>query len=219
MQTKTGHVPAHLVSEEVSEWLRLRAVPAMEKAARENFVPGKHEWFDERCYQRLRKAMKWPANKTLYLVSADMDTRHACTDMWEVRRRRAAAEKPGRQRDRRDLERGTVGWIDISRDQYIPSAPKVPDTIQQPIETFYSTVKHYVKQEYEKTPEQGWRPMVQAVDFVYDSRAHADSFAARWDHANTAIQVFAGTEDEEVQVGKRTVKCTHGGWVPKLVRA
>ena len=219
MQTKTGAVPTHLCGEEVSEWLRLRVVPAIQKAVAEHFQPNKNEWFDEAKYQELRQAMQWPENKPLFLLSADMDPRHSCTDMWEIRRRKAEGVRPGKQRDRRDLTRGTYGWMDISRMQYIPSAPKVPDTIQQPVESFFGTLKTLVRKEYQGKDGNGWRPMVAAVDKIFQEWAPTDSFAKRWEHACNAIAVFAGEKDDWVQIRRRWIKCTHGGWVPKLVAA
>ena len=224
MQTKQGEDPLHLVSEEFSEWMRLRAIPAMNRAAELHFVPGRHTWFSGAKYNKLKQALDWPAEKPCFLISQDNDNRHQFTDMWYVReqQRKNAKKRDGKRhsvkrRDRRDLAPKQRGWVDLDRRQYVPSAPKVPDCIQQPIECFFGGLKRRFREHY-KLKENGWRSMVESILYVWETWAEKQELHKYWRHAKTALKVFSGLPNETVTVGNREVLCTPGDWVQRSVR-
>lgn len=211
-------MPAHLVGEEFSEWFRLRAIPAIEAACRQHFHRGS-PWFKAYKYNKLKAALGSTGDKPCFLVSQDSDTRHHCSDMWEYRRVKATG-KPASIRDRRTLPRGVRGWIDISLDNYVPTAKRVPDCIQSPIEMLFSGWKREARNAYKQRPDNGWKAWVECIEHAFHSWVAKQSLVKFFEHAEIALQVFSGTEDQTVTVptrhGQIKIHCTHGDWVPKI---
>lgn len=212
-------MPSHLVGEEFSEWFRLRAIPAMESASRQHFHRGS-TWFNAYKYNKLKSALDWSDDKPCFLVSHDSDTRHYYTDMWEFRRLKATGQKTVAIRDRRTLPRGVRGWIDISLDGYVPTAKRVPDCIQSPIEMMFSGWKREARKAYKRRPDRGWKAWVECIDSAFNTWVAQQELVKYFQHADHALKVFSGTEDKVVSVptshGDRILHCTHGGWVPKI---
>ena len=208
-------MPKGLVGMEFGEWMRLRAIPRMQAATIAHFN-SRSAWFNPAKYKALKDALGWErrglANKPCYLLSCDSDSRHYMTDMWEFRRTRV-------RRDRREIPEGEQGWVDIDKCQYVPSAPRVPDTIQQPIEAFFGVVKRKAYAAYNKAKGRDWRAMYNAVIQVYEKDVPDLNIAAFFRHAKIALRVFAGTPDEWVEHRGHIVNCTRGDWVPSRVSA
>lgn len=219
VQTKDGTNPKAFVGEEFSEWLRLRAIPAMQQAARENFQPGKHAWFNDGKYKEMQQALGMTGDRACYMLSLDCDGRHACSDFWGYRQAKANQVRGYIMRDRRRIPEGQRGWIDMSMAQLIPSAKRVPDTIQQPIECFYGVLKRKVRRIYQADPENGWQAWVRAIRSVFESEwGRSLRFKRYWDNAEIALRVFSGLKTAEVPIGLiKRARCTHGGWVPAVV--
>lgn len=216
VQTKWSKTPKAFVGEEFSEWLRLRAIPAMQQAAHENFRAGKHDWFDDFKYKQMQDALGMAGDRACYMLSLDCDGRHACSDFWGLRDATARKVKGYKMRDRRDIPQGERGWIDMGTHQLVPSAKRVPDTIQQPIECFFGVIKRKVRCVYQDDPQNGWQAMLRAINSVFNSDwCRGLTFERYWDHAEVALRVFSGLRHEQVQIGLiKYAKCTHGGWVP-----
>lgn len=198
---------------EFGEWLRLRAIPKMQDAARKHFNRAS-PWFQASKYSALKNALGWDergwADRPCYMVSQDRDSRHHMTDMWEFQR-------TGAMRDRRSIPDKQFGWIDIDECQFVPSAPRVPDCIQEPVECFFGVTKRHTYAAYKEAPGRDWMTMYKAVIQAYkDYVPHLD-IAAFWRHARVALLVFSGDVDEFVEHRGTLIKCTRGGWVPRRV--
>lgn len=106
--------------------------------------------------------------------------------------------------------------------QLIPTAQRVPDTIQQPVEACIGWIKEHARKllKYKKKPsyEDYKDAVVRACKALHESGFIREF----WDHATKAIAVFSATQEQRVKVtlkGKeRTFVGTHGGWVSKHLR-
>lgn len=214
-----GAQPQGLVGMEFGEWMRLRAIPAMQRAASVHFHSGS-KWFAPGKYRALKDALGWDARgwgaKPCYMVSMDSDSRHHMTDMWEYQRTKRPRHQ-GTMRDRRIVPEGQLGWIDIDVCQFVPSAPVVPDCIQQPIESFFGVLKRHVYAAYQDAHGRDWQAMYGEIVRAYLDYAPQLDIAAFWRHAKVALEVFAGDLSDTVEYRGHTIMCTHGDWVPRRV--
>ena len=228
MQSGRGARPGGLVAVEFQEWLRCRAIPAICAFCMANFKEHGHPpWFSWSKYQQLCAAMdRAPSGmEPLYLLSLDADARHTMNDLWaQIDNPPAPGEKPPPLVDRRDIPPGQPGHIPLHPIyNYVPSAPRIPDVLQFPIESTFSSVKRVFRAELKKIRAQERKPttaeMVKAIERGFEVGARQESIERRFDHAEKNMLVFSGREGTTVEIDGVTYHCTGGNWLPKVLRA
>jgi hypothetical protein len=117
MQTYKGNRPEGFVATEFQEWMRLKVVPTLEDFAEKHFKSGANSWFKARLYRDF----------SLYDAQG-RPPKH-------------------RERDRRLFCTGSRNVMDIDAiTQYVPSAPRVWDVIQCPVEITIALIKGRARQ-------------------------------------------------------------------------
>ena len=203
------------MADEFQEWFRLRALPMMKEAARQNFRKGKNHWFNQKAYDALCAAVQFCATgeSPMFMWAMDSDARHSFKDYQNLGGR-------GCNMDRRLLPAGTVGHIPVDpvRNQ-VPHAPKVPDSLQAPIEMFYGPVKRIYRRllKDKKDPSPG--EMIAAMREAFRLCADSGCIYHCFMHGRVCMQVFSGLENEVVQYKETVYHCTHGKWLPRDLAA
>lgn len=215
MQSKGGESPAGFVADEFQEWFRLRALPAIKEAAITHFQPGVNDWFDADAYDELCAAVQFDATgeDPMFVIAQDSDPRHTMTDLGQHSSRRTAKGKPV---DRRCLRRGQKGYIPIDPlRNYVPNAPKVPDCLQFPIESFYGKVKKHYRKQLANMDSPTAREMIAAMLKAFVSAQEKDAIKRCFEHGAACMQVLSGFPGETYDYNGKTYHCTYGRWMPK----
>ena len=211
---------------EFQEWFRLRALPAMQNCADRNFMrkPGFPEhWFstaEASSYARLVHATQFQSMyHKKYLISHDQDSRHSMKHYPPTR-----AGRRGKPIDRRSLPNRSPLRIsvDVLKD-YVPTAPRVPDCIQSPIEMFFAPVKTRFRALLEEHRRQGctsnFDVVMQKALQAFKENGTADRGTRCWRHAiEKSLRIFATPAGEWLKIGEADVMGTGGDWVPKKYR-
>lgn len=221
MQSCTGARPGGLVAVEFQEWLRCAALPRIRAFARANFSEHGHPaWFSWAAYQRLCAAFDLPPSgmEPRFLLALDADARHSMRHMWpQIDRPRAPPAPP---QDRRLIPAGQAGHIPLHPVyNYVPSAPRVPDAIQFPIESVFSGVKVQFRRILRSLPNARARDMVAAMTEAFERSATPDSIRHRFEHGERNMRVFCGEDGSVVVIDGVSYHCPYGGWLPAVLRA
>ena len=237
MQSCGGARPGGLVATEFQEWLRCRALPAIKDFARANFRERRPpEWFSWSAYKRLCAGFdRAPsAMEPQFLLALDADARHTMNDMWPAIDARMQIgtpltqnEPPMQRQDRRLIPTGHPGHIPLHPVyNYTPSAPRVPDAVQFPIESVFSSVKRRFRARMrDLAAARGGGGVVRsgdmfaAVEASFQEGATALSIHNRFMHAERNMRVFSGEEGSVVTIDGVTYHCTGGNWLPAVLRA
>jgi hypothetical protein len=222
-QTKEGTTPNGLNGMEYQDFSQFCKLPECDAAAAKHFQLGANDWFTPEVAKKQQEIEKWLCWNTkrdgpFWMMLEDHDGRHTYNDIYTFLQTKT-------MQDRTELAKGHPRAIHFNKTmRLVPSAKRVPDCLQQPIECTFSVVKPKLT---EAVADIGKATTLQIAEIVLDMVPQAVTqklVHACWRNAASAIQVFAGTEDEHVMVqnkkgGARTYKvlCTHGNWVPKLV--
>ena len=218
MQTIDRRAPSGFTACEFQEWFRLRALPAMQACADRTFFrhSDKEHWFTEaleRSYQRLVSATQYSsAYHRKFLISHDHDSRHSMSH-YPV----TVSGKRGKAFDRRSVPPGQRFHIpaDSKRD-YIPTAPKVPDCIQSPIEMFFAPVKIRFKQLLAEHRMQGkdssFRLVANLALQAFRDKGEAERAGKCWQHAvRKALPIFSKPYKQWFTIdGERVNHCLYG---------
>ena len=217
VQTIDGKDPSGLTAMEFQEWFRLRALPAMQACADSCFfMKGGDHWFTEQLeqsYQRLVKATQYgSAYHRKFLIAHDQDRRHSM-----LHYPRTVSGKRGKAFDRRSVPPGQRFHIpaDSKRD-YIPTAPKVPDCIQSPIEMFFAPVKIRFKQLLAEHRMQGkdssFRLVANLALQAFRDKGEAERAGKCWQHAvRKALPIFSKPYKQWFTIdGERVNHCLYG---------
>jgi len=214
-------VPDGFIAQEFQEWMRLVVVPKCQYFA-SRFAQSK----TEKCYKRLQADLDWEEDDgPCYMLAMDKDKRHTMTDMVHYRQCRNGTGR-GELRDRRELDKHTEGWIQLTSKQIVPAGPKQCDTIQQPVECTVSQIKRAARAQL---PLAGQKSGMQLVSAVVEGAKSVSvaNVKAYWQHALKAIRVWSSRECEShsfvLSRNKRskpyTFNGTHGGIVQRELRA
>jgi hypothetical protein len=200
--------------------MRLKIIPAIENFANPHFRVGVNSWFDPVRYGSLKRALGWPKDsaRPCWLASLDRDKRHSMNSYKKYRLDKACNRKP-RLVDRRTIPEGSFDWIAWKPEQVVPSAEKVPDCVQQPIEMVFSAVK---RDYHEKASEQHPKDVLEMWQVIKDAfmaKATKERICRLFDHAWKSLTVWSGREGTWVEFDGHTYMCTGGNIVPKLMRA
>jgi hypothetical protein len=222
MQTQQGQTPSGLVSWEHGEWFRLVAVPAMQSAARQHFYCRPGHWFTRHADEAL-KCMKaklhWDeaANGPLYWCARDHDSRHSMKDVQHF----LAKKKEDKVMWRLKHKRGEDNWMQFEALQFVPSAQRVPDSIQCAIEMVVKVAKTAVISSLPDHIAWTWVDMQDAVLTAVPDKVTPDLVSRCWEHGTWAIRVFSALTNQTVRCEVHNtvleVRGTDGGWVPKPV--
>lgn len=221
MQRCGGASPSGLVAVEFQEWFRLEALPAIKQLAQDNFHQGNREpWFSYKDYSNLcRAAGRDPKDRTnpMFLVAQDCDSRHSMRHFWP----NIDARRPqrGPTMDRRDIPLGESGCIPIDKEcNYLPSAPKVPDCIQFPIESTFAAVKKVFKKLVKQKEPSTAAELYALIQESFDKGATKETIFNCFKHAEGNMQIFAGLENETVTIGNTCFQCVRGNQLCKCRR-
>ena len=217
LQKCTGERPGGFVAVEYQEWFRLRALPAMKRIARENFLEyGGPEWFSYSTYSSLCGAVGHVHSgmNPFFMVSQDCDPRHSMKHFWKAID--AGKRMTSNTIDRRDIAAGLEGHIPIDKVRnYVPTAPKVPDSLQFAIESVFAPVKRRYQSLLHGRDQISPGDMVWAIDRAFAEVATPATIKNCFDHCEGNVRIFCGKEDESVMLGGVKYHCTHGNWLPK----
>lgn len=224
VQSASGAAPGGFVATEFQEYMRVRVLPAIRQFARDNFREREHPpWMSWSSYRRLCAAVdRVPsAMDPMFLLSLDADSRHSMKHFWPaIDRPDVPARSLPPPPDRRLLPEGSQGYIHIHPEHnYVPSAPRVPDSVQFPIESMFSGVKRafraFVRDPEACTAGEMWL----GIQAAFQDSATAESIKRRFEHAEKNMRVFSGVEGQTVQIEGVQYHCTHGNWLPSVLRA
>ena len=224
MQNGTGARPGGLVAVEFQEWLRCRAIPSIKAFCMANFKERGHPaWFSWSAYQRLCAAMDCTPSgmEPRFLLSLDADARHTMKYLWQrIDDPHAAGPPP----DRREIPPGQLGHIPLYPIyNYVPSAPRIPDVLQFPIESTFSTVKRVFRAELKKIRALKRKPtaaeIVDAMRVGFEVGAVQPAIQHRFENAEKNVLVFKGQLGRSVVIEGVTYHCTGGNWLPAVLRA
>eukprot|EP00892_Ulva_mutabilis_P005570 jgi/Ulvmu1/3385/UM016_0001.1 len=153
-----------------------------------------------------------------FLLSLDSDSRHSMRHMWPDIDHPEHAPHPAQ--DRRDIPAGQPGHIALHPTyNYVPSAPRVPDCIQFPIESLFAAVKREFRRLINAIPNDTARDMFDAMHAAFERAATQASIERRFDHAERCMVVFSGEIGSIVELDGVVYHCVQGGWLPKVLRA
>lgn len=222
MQTLEGKTPCGHNAFEYQEWRRLRVHHACATAVNRYFKVGAEgaEWFTSEVakqYDEIKKQLQWNERRDgpFFLISNDQDRRHSWRDM----ERHQLAEP---YTDRTTLARGERGHISFNRvKQELPTAMRVPDCIQSPVEMIMGITKVEIHKRMAVVREADSFVIAQLIRDVFAEKVTPELVQKCWEHGVRAIRVFCGQLDEHIMIsiGQRQVKvlCVRGGWVPRCV--
>ena len=221
MQGAKGKYPGGHPGEEMQDWFLGRAFPAM-CAGMEKLLASDDDL--RRMHAQLQEELHWDEQERgfkLFFVSWDGAGAHTWTNF----RLQRATKQPAALCNRLTAEKGTDGWVQLEEIQWIPSADKVPDCIQEPVECFLGTGKKLAKKLQLAEPGLERLTWQQMHSHVVQGFAKIDGpEVARkcWDQAIEALKVFSGERGKWVSVKargkKRLAQCTGGGPVQKMLR-
>ncbi len=189
----------------------------MQEFANRNFVRGRNGWFNADAYDALVVATghdpSSPNRK--FLVSHDADPRHSFY--------MSTGQLRPKQVDRRNKQEGDIHYIpsDPKKD-YVPSAPRVPDCIQCPIEMLFASVKsryrELLKQLRQQRASIDVDSVVAMMKQAFDEKALIGFIRDCWGHAEKALKVFSAKKGEWVTIDGVEYRATGGNWLPKRLR-
>lgn len=196
----------------------------------ENFTERNHpRWFSWSAYQRLCAAFDCiPSSmNSPFLLSLDCDSRHTMKHMWPaidspaapVTRGRTSSSRPRAPQDRRLIPAGQPGHIPLHPIyNYAPSAPRIPDVLQFPIESTFATVKQEFRAALKRCKSPGAKEMVDVMYAAFAQCATQATIQRRFEHAERNVLVFSGQEGSVVDLDGVRFHCTGGNWLPKILR-
>ena len=172
-------------------------------------------------YRHLCRDLDWKdRDGECIMFSWDDDRRHTFSDFLHYKAT-CKGKRKGELLDRRDYKKGKHQWIQLLRKQMIPSAQKVQETIQQPIECTFSAVKARSRKQLGPLAKVQGQELVQAAgDSV--AAVEPESVKGAFRNAEQAIRAWAcpvGTSiTVKVKRARFTVPGTGGGRVHKRLR-
>lgn len=219
LQNKNGSTPGGFCGEEYAEWFRLCVLEKIKAFAAQNFQVGANDWYTPEVHalhQQLMLETGWDQDKygPLFFVARDRDRRHTTSDFDAYR-----DGDPGV--DRCMIPEGEHNWIQFDAvRQMLPSARRVPDCIQSPIEMIVGLVKRDAQDMFGPHDPKEIEDMHRAVWEASQERVQPELCLKCFEKGLRAIRVFKGRIGETVTIehNKRMVKvhCTQGGWVPRI---
>ena len=185
MQTKKGSKPKGHIAEEWQEYYRLCLLPKLQKLGEK--LRQRHAT----TVSNAKRDLDWKAaNGELVLISDDKDRRHTHTSMPHYRAAIKRGVKQPKLIDRRNIRRGRKGWTMLSDKHHVPTASKVQDCIQQPVECIISPIKRHVHKLLKKSNKRTGRDIVEAVQ-ESTKRIKAESIRGAFNEGEVAIRQFA----------------------------
>lgn len=222
VQTCGGERAGGFVANEFQEWFRLRVLPKIREIARQYFREhSKADWFNWSEYLDLCAAVghKHTGIDPMFLVAQDSDSRHTMK-YFKLAKDAKDAKKKGKKKqkhlpDRRDIPAGKEGHIPIDKKKnYLPTAPKVPDAVQFPVESCFAPVKG----RYKGSAAAGEcvRPcdMARNMEGAFAECATPERIRNCFRHGMENMRIFMGKKNETVTIGDTRYHCTHGGQLP-----
>lgn len=221
VQTSVGTRPKSYVAEENQEWLRLRALPAIIKAANEHFVFSHHPRIDRSLYESFVQDLGVDASRrhASFMLAEDQATTHS----WRSKRyydKLPSATGHTSSIDRLKLSRGTRGWVDFDPDQdLLPTAKKVQDCIQSPIEMSWAVPRRQTRLELSQLEGPvTWQQLIDTFCEKYRATVTPDFCERCFNHALKAVHIVCTPAGETITIEKdgkdHTVHGTGGGWAP-----
>lgn len=221
VQTKSRAHANGFVAEEFQEWLRLRVLIRIRQLARQHFRERDHEhWFSWKLYRELCDAVGHDHTgwDPMFLLSLDGDPRHCMKDYGGYSN--ISAFEAGRYVDRRLIEHGKAGYIPIDPlKNYVPTAHKVPDSLQLPIESFFGPVKRKFKKLQHRRKENSPHLMIEDIREAIKDAATPEHIRKCFEHGELCMRVLTGKVDEVVHHKGVAYHCTYGKWLPRALRA
>ena len=193
-------------------------LPDLQKVANRYFNCNS-DWFDQAEYNELVRVTGHDESKgRKFLLTHDSDPRHSFKQPTVENGVRRAS---GQRMDRRLLPASAKDSIPLHPvKDYVPSAPKVQDCIQSPIEMVLSQVKQEFRELFRLytsmrgpvyTPEN----MFSLVKLAFFSKVTPRLCAACWEHGCKAIRVWKTPSNSTLVVNGKTVFGTGGNQVPR----
>lgn len=230
MQNCRGDKPNGLVAVEVQEWVRTRLLTTIHEKLRGCCCKRGHApWLQYGVYEGLCTSVGREVSSMIpeYLVAMDWDARHTSNYLWEIIDAVVSARAQGlpppphlpKPIDRRLIPKGQEGWIpfDAVHNQF-PSAARMPDTVQFPIESLFAQIKRDYWKILATMPDDSPASMVRAIKEAFSKCATIDQIQRNWAHAEKSLRVFCGKRNTTVRIDGKDVHCTEGNWVPAKFR-
>ena len=201
---------------EWQDWLRLRAYPKMRAFADANFIREDGHWFNEQVDLALVRTtghdIASPNKK--FLVTHDQDARHSYLHHYTT--------DSGRKKtiDRRLVTVGEKLYMPFDVDlDYVPTAIRVPDCVQSPIEMFFAPIKGAFRKKIAMLRKGGQqttpRLCAEAVIEAFKEKGTQENVYNCWQHARKSLLVWTTPVGEWVEIDGMFVQGSGGNWVHK----
>lgn len=180
-------------------------------------------WFTgavQASYERLVYATQFHSvYHRKFLISHDQDRRHSMLHYPAT-----VSGKRGKPFDRRTVAGGGSLQIpvDIQKD-YIPTAPRVPDCIQCPIEMYFAPIKVYFRkllaQQRRAGQQSSFQLVAQLAEQAFNEKGGIERAGSCWQHAvEKALRIFATPYRTWITIDGERVMGVGGNWVPGKYR-
>lgn len=194
-------------------------LPHIREVARKHFHERDHpEWFKWSKYVDLCSAVGHSLDgmDPMFMLAQDRDSRHTLRHFLPERTaKKAGLSKPAAVY-RYDIPPLTEGHIPIDKHKnFLPSAPRVPDAVQFPVESLFASVKKRFKQFADAGECETPADMVCAIKRAFAEVATPETIRHCFEHGETNMQIFMGTTDQIVTVGDTNYHCTDGDQLSK----
>lgn len=211
----------------------MRALPKIKEFARNNFRERNHApWFKWKDYCDLCAAVGHEPDdeEPMFLVAQDCDSRHSMKYFWaaiDAKNDKKKQDQPDSDEDeeevpcpyRWDIPAYEPGHIPIDKHKnYLPTAPKVPDAVQFPIESCFAPVKRRFRALAHAGQCSTPAEMMAAIERAFEECATVHNIRRCFEHGADNMQIFMGTEQQTVLINHTVHHCTHGGPLPKRRR-
>ena len=220
-RTRDGSTSQGLNATETQELRKFCIFPRCKRVAAQCFHSGAGGIFTEderRMYKELKAKLMWNTRKwgPLCFCSGDSDRRHSLFDAVLSR------QYKGKNFDRTELPQSHTQHIQWETGlQSLPTAARVPDSIQLPIECCFSIVKPKITKKKHSMTRPRSHELAKISHDVCKQEVTQALVESNFKHALKAIAVFSGRQGESIQYKRGgqqwTVHCTDGDWVPKII--
>lgn len=99
-----------------------------------------------------------------------------------------------------------------------PSAARMPDTVQSPIESLFATIKREYWRVLAHLGDDSSASMIRAIGEAVSKCATIQRIHRNWLHAENSLRLFGGEVGTTVHIDGGEFHCTDGNWVPGKCR-
>lgn len=219
MQTMQAEAPRAFCAEEYQELLRVAMIPDFQALVKSHFMSDAMRT----RHAEMEADLDWEEGMgPAYMFSCDYDSRHT----FHAARNWADPSKGWKslkERDRRSLDRGVPGWVQMDQRQWVPSAPRCQDSLQSPVENIIRVIQVHAYKKMNEYSDPGWADLEECLRCGIEAVTR-EKVKNSWTHMMKMLVPFSGEPGttkvvKTTALGQREVECVGGGQLPRKLRA